>query len=239
MRSFKFLSVGMFMLTTSLIIAQKNSTAPKPAAGDSLKNISMAGLQFRSLGPGITGGRIVDIAVNPNNHSEFFVASGHGSLWKTTNHGVTFSPAFEGQASFAMGAVRIDPSNTNIVWVGTGEHNNQTNVIYGDGVYKSEDGGKSWKNMGLKNSEHIGGIVIDPTNSNTVFVAAYGSLRNEGGDRGIYKTTDGGKTWKQTLNISKYTGCFEVHMNPNDPHHTVCQCTSTPGQRQYERNGWK
>lgn len=217
MRIFKFLSVGMFMLTTSLIIAQKNSTAPKPAAGDSLKNISMAGLQFRSLGPGITGGRIVDIAVNPNNYSEFFVASGHGSLWKTTNHGVTFTPAFEDQASFAMGAVRIDPSNTNIVWVGTGEHNNQTNVIYGDGVYKSEDGGKSWKNMGLKNSEHIGGIVIDPTNSNTVYVAAYGSLRNEGGDRGIYKTTDGGKTWKQTLNISKFTGCFEVHMDPNDP----------------------
>ncbi|HYM92561.1 MAG TPA: hypothetical protein VET23_00330, partial [Chitinophagaceae bacterium] len=108
----------------------------------------------------------------------------------------------------------IDPTNPNIVWVGTGENNSQGNVIYGDGIYKSENGGKSWKNMGIKNSEHIGGIVVDPKNPNTVFVAAYGSLRNTGGDRGIFKTTDGGKTWKNVLSISKYTGCFEIHMDP-------------------------
>ena len=199
----------------SFLSAQKNTdTSAKSAAGDSLKNISLAGLKFRSIGPAITGGRVVDIAVNSKNTSEYFVASGHGSLWKTTNNGVTFNPAFEGQSSFAMGAVRIDPSNTNIVWAGTGENNNQTNAIYGDGVYKSEDGGKSWKNMGLQNSEHIGGIVIDPTNSNTVYVAAYGPIRNEGGDRGIYKTNDAGKTWRKVLNISNYTGCFEVHMDP-------------------------
>ena len=209
------------LLTTSLLIicaaaaAQKADTKnAKPAAGDSLKNISLAGLQFRSIGPAITGGRITDIAVNPHNTSEYFVASGHGSLWKTTNNGVTFSPAFDGQSSFAMGAVRIDPSNTHIVWAGTGENNNQTNAIYGDGVYRSEDGGKSWKNMGLKNAEHIGGIVIDPTNSDVVYVAAYGPMRNEGGDRGIYKTHDGGKTWRRVLYISEYTGCFEVHMDP-------------------------
>ncbi len=216
MCKYKSIGVVILILVTSLLSAQKkNSATPKVETGDSLKNVSMAGLQFRSIGPGITGGRIVDIAVNPNNYSEYYVASGNGSLWKTTNHGVTFSPAFEGQTSFSMGTVRIDPSNPNIVWVGTGENNNQSIVIYGDGVYKSEDAGITWKNMGLKNSEHIGGIVIDPSNSNVVYVAAYGSLHNEGGERGIYKTTDGGKTWKQTLNVSKYTGCFEVHMDPS------------------------
>ncbi|MES2646913.1 MAG: glycosyl hydrolase [Bacteroidota bacterium] len=196
-------------------LAQKKVT---PAAGaekqDSIKNVSMAGLKFRSIGPAITGGRIVDIAVNPKDNSEFFVASGHGSLWKTTNGGTSFRPAFEGQNSFAIGAVKIDPSNPNIVWVGTGENNNQSNVIYGDGVYKSEDGGSSWKNVGLEKSEHIGGIVIDPQNSNVVYVAAYGSMRNEGGDRGIFKTSDGGKTWRNVLKISPFTGCFEVHMDP-------------------------
>ncbi len=194
-------------------LAQKKVT---PAAGaekqDSIKNVSMAGLKFRSIGPAITGGRIVDIAVNPKDNSEFFVASGHGSLWKTTNGGTSFRPAFEGQNSFAIGAVKIDPSNPNIVWVGTGENNNQSNVIYGDGVYKSEDGGSSWKNVGLEKSEHIGGIVIDPQNSNVVYVAA--SMRNEGGDRGIFKTSDGGKTWRNVLKISPFTGCFEVHMDP-------------------------
>lgn len=197
------------------LLAQKNpDSLLKSKIGDSLKNISLGGLRFRSIGPAITGGRIVDIAVNPNKHSEYFVASGSGSLWKTVNNGITFSPAFEGQSSFAMGSVRIDPSNTNIVWAGTGENNAQSNVIYGDGIYKSEDGGKSWKNMGLQSSEHIGGIVIDPGNSNVVYVAAYGSMHNEGGDRGIYKTIDGGKTWRRSLFISNYTGCFEVHMDP-------------------------
>jgi photosystem II stability/assembly factor-like uncharacterized protein len=198
----------LLLSISSLLLAQSKA--------DSLKNISLAGLSFRSIGPAVTGGRIVDIAVNPKNTSEYYVASGHGSLWKTQNNGTTFSPAFENQASFAMGAVKIDPSNTNIIWAGTGENNNQANVIYGDGVYKSEDGGKSWKNMGLQNSEHIGGIAIDPNNSNVVYVAAYGSIRNSGGDRGIYKTNDGGKTWRRALFVSEYTGCFEIHMDPRN-----------------------
>ncbi len=210
----KTIATFCLLCLSALLSAQKNNESPKPAAGDSLKNVSLAGLKFRSIGPAITGGRITDLAVNPKNTSEYFVASGHGSLWKTTNNGVTFSPSFDGQSSFAMGAVRIDPSNTNIVWAGTGENNNHTFAIYGDGIYKSEDGGKSWKNMGLQNSEHIGGIAIDPTNSDVVYVAAYGPIRNEGGDRGIYKTNDGGKTWRRVLNISNYTGCFEVHMDP-------------------------
>ncbi|MFI5237109.1 MAG: WD40/YVTN/BNR-like repeat-containing protein, partial [Ignavibacteriales bacterium] len=136
------------------------------------------------------------------------------SLWKTTNSGITFSPVFDGNKSYAIGSVKIDPTNTNVVWVGTGENNNQNNVIYGDGIYKSEDGGKSWKNMGLDSSDQIGGIAIDPNNSSIVYIAAYGSSRNSGGHRGIYKTTDGGKSWEKVLNISEYTGCYQVHMDP-------------------------
>ncbi len=213
----KKIAGAVLLLLSSFLSAQKkNSPIAKAPAGDSLKNISLAALSFRSIGPAITGGRVIDIAVNPADNSEYFVASGHGSLWKTTNHGVTFNPTFEGQSSFAMGCVRIDPTNTNIIWVGTGENNNQVNAMYGDGIYKSEDGGKNWKNMGLQQSEHIGGIAIDPANGATVYAAAYGSIRNEGGDRGIYKTTDGGKTWTQSLKLSKYTGCFEVHMDPRN-----------------------
>ncbi|MCB9246561.1 MAG: glycosyl hydrolase [Flavobacteriales bacterium] len=193
--------------------AQKRSTE-KP---DSVKNISLSGLKFRGIGPAITGGRIVDIAVDPQNPYTYFVASGHGSLWKTENSGTTFFPAFDGQSAFAIGAVEIDPQNPKIVWVGTGEHNNQSNVIYGDGVYRSEDGGKSWKNMGLKHSEHIGGIAIHPKNSNIVYVAAYGSTRIPNADRGVYKTQDGGTTWEKVLFVSEHTGCFEIHMDPEDP----------------------
>ena len=198
-------------LASTSIMAQKTNA---PSLADSLKNISLSGLRLRSIGPAFTGGRVVDIAVNPNNHAEYFVASGHGSLWKTTNNGITFSPVFDGQKSFSIGCVTVDPSNTNVVWVGTGENNNQSNVIFGDGVYRSEDGGKTWKNMGLSQSEYIGGIVVDPGNSNVVYVAAYGPFRNEGGERGVYKTTDGGKTWTRVLYVSEYTGCYQVHMDP-------------------------
>lgn len=184
---------------------------------DSLKNISLAGLSFRSIGPAVTGGRVVAIAVNPFDHSEYFVGSGHGSLWKTTNSGITFTPVFDGQKSYAIGAITYDPSNPNIVWVGTGENDNQNNVIFGDGIYKTEDGGKSWENMGLKTSEHIGGIVVNPENPDIVLVAAMGSLRNPGGERGIFRTTDGGKTWENVLHISEYTGCYEIHMDPRYP----------------------
>ena len=204
-----FLTITL-LFVVSLYAAQKESS-------DSIKNISLAGLKFRSIGPAITGGRVVGIAVNPQNHSEYYIASGSGSLWKTENNGITFAPSFDGNSSYAIGSVAIDPTNPNIVWVGTGENSNHNNATYGDGVYKSEDGGKSWKNMGLKTSEHIGGIVIDPKNPNQVYVAAMGSLRREGGDRGIFKTTDGGKTWSNTLFISKYTGCYEVHMDPRYP----------------------
>jgi len=213
-KSSNFPLLVIFLFISIRLNAQKDKT---PLVPDSLKNISLKGLSFRSIGPAITSGRVVALAVNPFDHTEYFVGSGHGSLWKTENNGITFSPVFDHEKSYSIGAITIDPTNPNIVWVGTGENNSQSNVIYGDGVYKSENGGSSWKNMGIKNSEHIGGIVVDPKNPNTVFVAAYGSLRNAGGDRGIFKTTDGGKTWKNVLTISKYTGCFEIHMDPRYP----------------------
>ena len=209
--------VKFSLLIASILLISGNLPAKNVKTDldqDSLKNLSLSGLSFRSIGPAITGGRVVALAVNPFNHSEYFVGAGHGSLWKTTNNGITFTPVFDHQKSYAIGAVTIDPTNPNTIWVGTGENNNQNNVIYGDGVYKSEDGGQSWKNMGLKNSYHIGGIVVDPKDPNIVYVAAYGSLRKANDERGIFKTTDGGKTWKKVLFISKYTGCYEIHMDP-------------------------
>ncbi len=204
----------IFAFIAVLLVFSVNIKPQDKSEPDSLKKIPMSGLSFRSIGPAITGGRVVALAVNPSNHSEYYVGSGHGSLWKTTNSGVTFSPAFDNQDSYAIGAIAIDPANPNVVWVGTGENNNQNNVIYGDGVYKSEDGGKSWTNTGLKESRQIGGIVVDPNDGNIVYVAAYGPSRVSGGDRGIFKTTDGGKTWSNVLFVSKYTGAFEIHMDP-------------------------
>jgi photosystem II stability/assembly factor-like uncharacterized protein len=208
----------VLLFVSALLFAQKKTTTPVKEEKKSLLNETLlSNLQFRSVGPSITSGRIADLAVNPKNHSEYYVAAAAGGVWKTTNAGTTFSPLFDGEGSFSIGCLAIDPNNSNTVWVGSGENNNQRSVNYGDGVYKSEDGGKSWKNMGLKNSEHIGRIAIDPTNSDIVYVAAYGPVWSDGGDRGIYKTTDGGKIWKQVLKVSDHTGFNEVMVDPRYP----------------------
>ncbi|MFI5204090.1 MAG: WD40/YVTN/BNR-like repeat-containing protein, partial [Flavobacteriales bacterium] len=205
-------------LVTILIFSFSGMSAQKAPAGNSLNEASTYSfLSFRGIGPAITSGRISDIAVNPKNKAQWYVTAASGGVWKTDNAGTTFTPVFDEQGSFSIGCVSLDPSNPNVVWVGTGENNNQRSVCYGDGVYKSEDGGKTWKNVGLSKSEHIGNIVIDPTNSNIVYVAAYGPLWSAGGERGVYKTVDGGKTWKQIHNVSEHTGCNEVHMDPRNP----------------------
>ena len=211
------LSIFIIVISVTVVAQKKTDDGLKPKSPDSLKNISLSGLSFRSVGPAITSGRIADIAVNPKNYSEYYVAAAAGGVWKTTNAGVTYNPVFDGEGSFSIGCLAIDPTNTNVVWVGSGENNNQRVVAYGDGIYKSEDGGKNWKNMGLKNSEHIGRIAIDPTNSDIVYVAAYGPLWKSGGERGIYKTTDGGKNWKQVLFVSEHTGFNEVMVDPRYP----------------------
>lgn len=174
-------------------------------------------LSFRLVGPALTSGRISDIAIDPENHNTWYVAAASGGVWKTTNHGTTFSPIFDGYDSYSIGCVTIAPSNNNTIWVGSGENNNQRSVAFGDGVYKSLDGGKSFKNMGLKSSEHIGKIIVHPTNENIIWVAAYGPVWSSGGERGVYKSTDGGETWTKTLDISENTGIAEIAIDPNDP----------------------
>tara|TARA_R110000868_G_scaffold294140_1_gene554712 strand:+ start:63103 stop:66387 length:3285 start_codon:yes stop_codon:yes gene_type:complete len=204
------LTILCFVLITPKLEAQEKPEDPRyETAWNSLK--------FRSIGPAFTSGRISDFAVNPDNTSEFYVATASGGVWKTTNKGISFESVFDSQGSYSIGFVAIDPTNHNVVWVGTGENNNQRSVAYGDGVYKSIDGGKSWEHMGLKNSEHIGMIEIDPRDSDIVYVAAVGPLWSEGGDRGLYKTTDGGKTWENILEISEHTGINEVHLDPRNP----------------------
>jgi photosystem II stability/assembly factor-like uncharacterized protein len=145
------------------------------------------------------------------------VAVGSGGVWRTTNSGATFTPVFDAQGSYSIGCVTIDPKNPLVVWVGTGENNSQRSVGFGDGVYRSNDGGTSWENVGLKKSEHIGKIVIDPRDSNVVYVAAQGPLWAPGGDRGLYKTMDGGKTWKAVLTVSENSGVTDVAYDPRNP----------------------
>ena len=197
------------------------------AAGSVEKNVTkdetpmsaetFAGLELRLIGPAIASGRVVDFAVVPDKPQVVYVATASGGIWKTVNAGTTWTPIFDGEESYSIGCITLDPSNPYVVWAGTGENNSQRSVAFGDGVYKSLDGGANWTNMGLKSSEHIGMIAVDPRDTDVVYVAAQGPLWNSGGDRGLYKTTDGGATWEKVLDISPDTGVNEVHLDPRDP----------------------
>ena len=178
---------------------------------------TFAGLELREIGPALTSGRILDLAVDPRDKRIWYIATAGGGVWKTTNSGTSFAPIFDGEKSHSIGCVTVDPKDSLVVWVGSGENNSQRSVSMGDGVYKSIDGGKTWKNVGLEKSEHIGKIIIDPRDSNVVYVAAQGPLWAPGGDRGLYKTTDGGKTWTQSLTISENTGVSDVLFDPTNP----------------------
>jgi photosystem II stability/assembly factor-like uncharacterized protein len=174
-------------------------------------------LQFRSIGPANMGGRIDDFAVVENNPSIFYVGAATGGVWKTTNNGTTFDPIFDDAGSASVGDIAIAPSDPNIVWVGTGEPNNRQSSSWGDGVYRSLDGGKTWRNMGLTDTKHIGRIVIDPHDTNIVYVAAVGHLWGPNKDRGVFKTIDAGKTWTQSLFINQDTGVTDIAMDPQSP----------------------
>src|SRR5579862_2527387 len=178
---------------------------------------TFAGLKFRSIGPAVASGRVMSIAVNPKNKFEYYVGVASGGVWKTVNDGTTWTPVFDKEGSFSIGWVALDPNDASVVWVGTGESNSQRSVDYGDGIYRSDDGGKNWTNLGLKKSEHIGRVVVDPRDSKVVYVAAEGPLWGPGGDRGLYKSADGGKTWKAVLTISENTGVVDVAIDPANP----------------------
>lgn len=175
------------------------------------------GLTLRSIGPAVMGGRISDIAVHPVDKSTWYVAVGSGGLWKTTNSGTTWLPVFDQEASYSIGTVAVDPINPEVIWVGTGENVSGRHVGWGNGVYKSTDGGKSWKQMGLPSSEHIGRILINPVNNTEVLVAAEGPLWSEGGQRGVYRSTDGGLSWERTLFIDEHTGATDLEFDPSNP----------------------
>ena len=202
------------------------SPSPSPDASptprDPMSTPTFNGLRFRSIGPAFTSGRVIGFAVDPKNPAKYFVGVASGGVWKTINAGTTWTPVFDNEASYSIGAIVLDPKNPLVVWVGTGENNSQRSVSYGNGVYKSEDGGRTWRNVGLKTSEHIGRIAIDPKDSNIVYVAAQGPLWGPGGERGLFKTTDGGKTWKSILNISEHTGVTDIVIDPNDPDTLYC-----------------
>ncbi|MGI9517261.1 MAG: WD40/YVTN/BNR-like repeat-containing protein, partial [Pirellulaceae bacterium] len=177
----------------------------------------VSALKFRGIGPALMSGRIIDIAVDPVHRSTWYVAAASGNVWKTSNAGVTWQPIFENYGSYSIGCVAVDPNDRFTVWVGTGENNSQRSVGFGDGLYKSTNAGASFSRVGLENSEHIGKILIHPDNSDVVYVAAQGPLWKSGGDRGLYRTTDGGETWEKILDISENTGINEVHMDPTNP----------------------
>ena len=213
MKKFLLYSFSLLFLMSSFNLeAQRKKKKVEKAA-----EISLEAFKFRNIGPAFLSGRIADIAVHPDNDNVWYVAVGSGGVWKTENSGTTWSPIFDDQASYSTGCITIDPNDPARIWVGSGENVGGRHVGYGDGVYLSPDSGSTWKNMGLKNSEHISKIVVHPNNSDVVWVASQGPLWKKGGERGVYKTTNGGKNWKRVLGNSEWTGATDLMIDPNDP----------------------
>lgn len=210
-------ALSLTVLSTLLICGSLHGAQPPKGSASKLQAATFEGLAFRNIGPAITSGRIGDLAVHPIRRETWYVLVASGGLWKTENAGTTWTPIFDGEGSYSLGCITLDPKQPLVLWLGTGENNSQRSVGYGDGVYKSIDGGKTWENMGLKASEHIAKILIDPRDSKVVYVAAQGPLWSAGGDRGLYKSTDGGLTWKAVLTVSEHTGVTDVVMDPRDP----------------------
>jgi photosystem II stability/assembly factor-like uncharacterized protein len=202
-----------FLFPFQGIEAQRKQKNQKTEA----KKVSLDAFKFRNVGPAFLSGRIADIVTHPENSNVWYVAVGSGGVWKTENAGTTWSPIFDDQSTYSTGCITLDPSNPSTVWVGSGENVGGRHVAYGDGIYKSTDDGKTWKNMGLKNSEHISEIIVHPDNSDAVWVAVQGPLWSKGGERGLYKTTDGGANWKQVLGNNEWTGVTDIMVDPRNP----------------------
>jgi len=205
-------------VAVSAVLSCTPAFADKNDKNEVFTSSTFKAMELRSIGPAYMSGRIADIAIDQNNPSTWYTAVGSGGVWKTTNAGTTWKPIFDDQPVYSIGDVTIAPSNSNIIWVGTGENNGGRHISFGDGVYKSLDGGQTWKNMGLKKSEHVSDIIIHPTNPDIVWVSAQGPLWSGGGERGLYKTTDGGETWKQVLKpADKWTGVTSLLIDPRNP----------------------
>jgi len=200
-----------------LLLAGLGFGGPAVIADDFAEAPDFNGLEWRNIGPAFMSGRIADVAWHPDDSSVWYVAVGSGGVWKTVNAGVTWTPVFDQQTAYSIGSVTLDPSNPETVWVGTGENVGGRHVAFGDGLYRSDDGGHSWTNMGLENSEHISKVIVHPEDSNTLWVAAQGPLWSKGGERGLFLSTDGGETWEKTLGDDEWTGVTDVIIDPRDP----------------------
>ncbi|MEZ4796691.1 MAG: glycosyl hydrolase [Flavobacteriaceae bacterium] len=209
----KQLLLLLILTVTFSLNAQKKSSEN----ANELNASTFSGLQFRNIGSALTSGRIADIAIHPENENVWYVAVGSGGVWKTENSGTTWTPIFDNESTYSIGSLAIDPSNPHTIWVGTGENVGGRHVAFGDGIYVSHDDGKSWTNMGLKNSEHLSTIIVHPENSDVIWVASQGPLWSKGGERGVYMTTDGGKTWNRTLGDSEWVGATDLLIDPNNP----------------------
>lgn len=183
---------------------------------ETVQDSTLTGLAFRSIGPAFMSGRIADIVIDPDNQNVWYVAVGSGGVWKTENSGTTWKPLTDNESFYSTGCITLDPGNSSTVWLGTGENVGGRHVGIGHGVFVSYDGGKSWKNKGLKKSEHISKIIVNPKNPDEVWVASQGPLWSSGGDRGLYKTNDGGATWKLVLSSNEWTGVTDLVMDPRN-----------------------
>jgi photosystem II stability/assembly factor-like uncharacterized protein len=198
------------------------SVTPAPSPGaPQLTDVLFKNLKARAVGPAVMGGRVSDIALDPKNPFVFYVGLGHGGVFKTGDNGVSFDPIFDKQPVLSIGAIAVAPSDSDVIWVGTGEANDRNSSGWGNGVYRSTDGGENWQNVGLKDSRAIGRIIVDPKKSEVAYVAAMGHLWTDGGERGLFKTTDGGKNWKTILQApaphNARTGCGDVIIDPANP----------------------
>ncbi len=205
---------------------------PAPTAAQTTLETAISHLQYREIGPALMGGRIADLAVVESKPQVFYIATGTGGVWKTENHGTSWTPLFDDQPTSSIGDVTLDQSNPNLVWVGTGEPQNRQSSGWGNGVYKSTDAGNTWRHMGLDATKHIGRILIHPRNPDIVYVAAVGDLWGPNEERGVFRTRDGGETWDNVLHIDEHTGAIDLAMDPGDPN------TIFAAMYQRQRTGW-
>ena len=193
------------------------SQASKSEETSVLSSSTFEAFKLRNIGPAFMSGRIADIIIVPDDPATWYVAVGSGGVWKTENAGTTWTSLFDGQGSYSIGALGADPSDPSRIWVGTGENHGGRHVGFGDGLYKSDDGGATWEKKGLESSEHISKIIVHPEDSDTLWVAAQGPLWSACGERGVFKTTDGGDTWTNVLSSGEYTGATDLLIDPRNP----------------------